>query len=322
MPCSRPLNAWRARRVNADSGKRSITFDIRKGYVDMPLTLPCGKCIFCKLEHSRNMAVRCAHEASLYENNCFLTLTYNDEHLPKHGFLDYDRPVKFMKDLRAAIDYEYQKKDLPVPLIKSFGCAEYGEKNKRPHYHLCLFNYDFHDKKLYKTTPRGDKLHTSQFLQDLWPDGHSIIGSLTFESAAYVARYVTKKQTGKKAESHYEVLNEATGELLQRPPEKPICVSKRPAIGKNWFEKFHTDVYPSDEVVLRGKISMPPKYYDRLLELANPELFQEIKKERKKTALENRDRNPEEYILPRTYVKELVKLEEFKRLMRTYENED
>lgn len=320
MPCTRPLFAWRSKRLNPETGKRPITFDIRKGYLDMPVELPCNNCIFCKLSHSRNMAIRCTHEASLHSQNSFLTLTYNDSHLPPNRFLDYSRPVRFMRDLRAWHTYYCKTHSLPWSSIRSFGCAEYGAKYARPHYHLCLFGFDFPDKIPFHSSS-SHKLYTSPILSSLWPDGFSLIGSLTFESAAYVARYVTKKISGKMAPSHYETPDSLTGELLQRPPERSICVSSRPALGKSWFQQFSSDVYPSDEVIVRGHPSLPPKYYDRLLEVANPELYAKVKSDRKRTALENRALNPNEYQLPRSFEKEQVKLAEFTRLLRKYEND-
>lgn len=148
--------------------------------------------------------MRCMHEASLYENNCFITLTYSDENLPLNGSLDYDAPVLFMKKLRKKFG----------PNIRSYGCAEYGEKYKRPHYHLCLFNHDFHDKKPFNHTHWGNndnRLYNSNDLESLWDLGHSSVGKFTFETAAYVARYVTKKITGPAAADHYQSINAYTG---------------------------------------------------------------------------------------------------------------
>lgn len=264
MPCYRPLKGWRSATRNS-SGKRSIVFSASQANRDMPVTLPCGQCIGCRLEHSRQIAIRAMHEASLYENNCFLTLTYADEYLPANGSIDPEAPVLFMKRLRKT----YGAK------IRSFGCAEYGEQLQRPHYHICLFNFDFSDKKPLKEV-NGYKVYVSKNLEKLWPYGHSTVGTLTFESAAYTARYVTKKITGKKSQEHYGA----------RAPEKPVCVSRRPGLGKPWLEKFHADVYSAiDGVILRGKKMKPPKYYDRIFDIANPDVFAKTKLQRKKAVL-------------------------------------
>ena len=140
MPCYNPLKGYRSRTLNA-SGKRSIVFNLREGYVDQPIEVPCGQCIGCRLERSRQWAVRCVHEASLYKNNCFVTLTYSDDKLPSDGSLHFDHFQKFMKRLRRFYDDSR---------IRFFHCGEYGEQYSRPHYHCCLFNFDFVDKKFWK----------------------------------------------------------------------------------------------------------------------------------------------------------------------------
>jgi hypothetical protein len=277
MPCYRPLVGYYAKNINA-SGKRSVVFNIRDAERTEPehrVTLPCGSCCYCRLEHSRNWAVRAMHEASLYDRNCFLTLTYNDEYLPVNHCLDYDAPVKFMKRLRQEFGEG----------IRSFGCAEYGEKLSRPHYHLCLFNFDF-DDKIHWSTENEQKYYVSKKLQELWPYGHCIIGDVTFESAAYVARYITKKITGTRADSHYEFINEKTGEVIQKPPEKSICISRRPGIGKDWFDRYYQRIIEFDSVICRGREVKPPKYYDRLLEKINPEALKKLKIKRKEKSEE------------------------------------
>jgi len=270
MPCFSPLHGWRSNTINPRTGKRAIVFDAKQAFRDLHVTVPCGRCIGCRLEHSRQWAIRATHEAALYDKNCFITLTYAPEHLPALGSIDPEAPVLFMKRLRKKFGSG----------IRSYGCAEYGENFGRPHYHICLFNFDFPDKKLWKEMG-PNKLYTSEDLQALWPFGFSSIGSLTFESAAYVARYVTKKFTGKLANNHYQVLS-PEGEILGlRHPEKPVCVSRNPGLGAPWLKKFKTDVYPSDSVVLRGKEMKPPKYYDRQYELENPSEFATLTKQRK-----------------------------------------
>lgn len=325
MPCFRPLTGFRSRNVNPSSGKRSIVFSRLEGFSDLPpLTLPCGQCRFCRLEHSRQWALRCMHEASLYETNCFLTLTYSDEFLPAGGSLDYEAPVLFMKRLRAKFGAD----------IRSYGCAEYGEKLNRPHYHLCIFNFDFEDKEILKN---GEfKLYRSKALEELWPFGHSSVGGLTFESAAYVARYVTKKITGKRAEAHYEAINSETGEVFRRLPERAICVSRRPGIGRAWLDKFGSYARIHDFVILRGKKVRPAKYYDRIFDLQDPISFAKVKKLRKLNGekasmkMESEDRkNFEVYRKKfglgcppkcRLFVMEDVQELKFKQLKRGFEN--
>lgn len=284
MPCFRPLTGYRSRTSNPNSGKHSIVFNKRESFpvghlLFKQYEIPCGQCRFCRLEKSRQWAMRCMHEASQYEKNCFITLTYDDQHLPEHGFLDYEAPVLFMKRLRK----QYGDK------IRSYGCAEYGDKNGRPHYHICLFNHDFADRE-HIATRNGFKYYVSEELKRLWPFGHNVIGDLTFESAAYVARYVTKKITGKDEAKHYEYLDTKTGEILRRNPERHVCVSRRPGIGKQWIEQNRQYTYTHDWVIIRGRKMKPPKYYDYLTEIVDSKAMRKIKQKREEKAEKNTEK--------------------------------
>lgn len=193
MPCYSPLSGYRSIKPN-QNGKYPIMFSQRDGFSDIPIDVPCGRCIGCKLERSRQWATRCMHEASMHKKNVFITLTYSDEHLPYDQSLDLDHFQKFMKRLR--------KKH---PHVRFYHCGEYGEKTGRPHYHAILFNCDFLDKKIY-TIRNENPVYVSQELNNIWGYGLCEIGSVTFESAGYVARYCTKKITGDFAEEHYQWL--------------------------------------------------------------------------------------------------------------------
>jgi len=234
------------------------------------LRLPCSRCIGCRLERSRQWAIRCVHEASLYEDNCFITLTYSPKYLPVDGSLNVRHFQLFMKRLRKRFGEG----------IRFFHCGEYGEKYRRPHYHAIIFNLDFHDKYLWKEN-NGYKLYRSPTLEALWPYGHSSVGSATFESAAYVARYILKKVTGDDASNHYVgSVDFDTGECSVLKPEY-TTMSRRPGIASAWFDKFQSDVYPSDTVALRGREMRPPRFYDGRFELTDPEEFESLKVRRK-----------------------------------------
>lgn len=196
MPCFHPIDGFRSK-LPGPSGKRGITFNPREGYADIPIQVPCGQCIGCRLEKSRQWAIRCEHEASLYTNNCFLTLTYNDKYLPINNSLNLRHFQLFIKKLRK----KHGKN------IRYYHCGEYGELNLRPHYHALIFNFDFKDKIHYKTH-KDNKYYVSKELDALWSDpetkeplGYCVIGDLTFESAAYVARYCLKKQLAKTVQN-------------------------------------------------------------------------------------------------------------------------
>lgn len=303
MPCYHPLQAYRARAVNP-GGKRGIVFNPRLGYIDLPVTLPCGQCIGCRLERSRQWAIRCVHETQLHENNCFITLTYDVASLPGGGTLVKKHFQNFMKRLR---------KGNPGRSIRYFHCGEYGEVNARPHYHALIFNHDFSDRELY--TIRNDiKLYTSAQLSNLWPHGFSTVGDATFESAAYVARYVLKKITGPSAEEHYKRLIVETGELVSVQPEY-ITMSLKPAIGKLWYEKFHSDVFPADEVILRGRKLKPPKYYEKLYDISDHDDMEKIKGQR----IKERSKHKEDQTPARLSDRKICKLAQIKTLSRSLE---
>lgn len=305
MPCYSPLTGYYSRYLNP-TGKRSIVFNIREAQDDNPVPLPCGQCIGCRLERSRQWAIRCVHEASLYLHNSFITLTYDQQNLPEDKSLNKTHFQLFMKRLRKKYG----------PNIRYFHCGEYGEKFSRPHYHACLFNFDFRDKKLYKCV-NDINLYTSESLSELWPLGFSTIGDVTFESAAYVARYITKKITGPHALDHYTKYDKNTGEVIEDRIPEYTTMSRRPGIGRPWLEKFLTDVYPDDFVVLRSKKLRPPKYYDAVFASKLPFEHDDIKERRQTTAKKHAPNNTRE----RLRVREILQTEKIKTLKRNFEND-
>lgn len=270
MPCFHPLKAFRGRETGP-SGKVRIVFK-KEDSCGVELELPCGRCIGCRLERSRQWAVRCMHEAAMYDDNCFITLTYDDAHLPVSGSLDKREMQLFFKRMRER-----------VGPFRYFHCGEYGDSLSRPHYHACIFGFDFPDKELFREKA-DTRLFTSPLLDSLWSRGFCTVGNLTFESAAYVARYVTKKVTGDNADEHYCRLCE-DGVVRQLQPEY-VTMSRRPGIGSTWFERWGNEVYPSDEVIVRGFQSKPPRFYDKLFEAAEPSVFDSVTRERRKRARE------------------------------------
>ena len=200
----------------------------------------------------------------MHKDNCFLTLTLNDEHVAKAGnSLERDRFPTFIRDLRN---------NHRGARIRYFHCGEYGSLGDRPHYHAAVFGYGFPDRKKWADRA-GNPTYRSDELEELWPDGHAEIGSVTFKSAAYIARYVTKKikltehsseEAIEEYYARYERVNALTGEIQEVEPEF-ATMSLRPGIGEGWLRKFWKDVYPSDSIVVNGKTQRPPRYYDRLL---------------------------------------------------------
>jgi hypothetical protein len=311
VPCYHPITAWRSRHVN-ESGKRSLVFNRRDGFDDLEVQIPCGQCIGCRLERSRQWAVRCMLEASCYDENCFLTLTYDDDHLPPDRSLHVEHFQLFMKRLRKKFGSG----------IRFFHCGEYGDQFSRPHYHALIFNFDFPDKQPFKKNHDGTILYTSQLLADLWSYGHVLIGAVTFESAAYVARYVTKKITGKAAKAvdddgllPYEQLDPLTGEVLSLRPEY-VTMSRRPGIGKPWLDKWQSDVYPNDYVVVNGKPTKPPKFFDSQYEVSYPSDFARIKGARLRAA----EARIGDLTQDRLDAGEKIKSQQIQQLKRSFEN--
>lgn len=238
-----------------------------------PTYRPCGNCIGCRLEYSRQWAVRMCHESSFYNENSFITLTYNQENLPEDGSLVKAHLQNFMKRLRRKND---------TKKIRFYGCGEYGSDLGRPHYHLCLFGYNFPDREIFKGAQgtvwqnrwkkKGydNTIYTSKMLDSLWKKGFQTIGDLTFESCAYVARYVTKKVNGEKKNNWYD----------GKQPEFAL-MSRMPGIGNEWIKRFKTDVYPKDFHTINGIKNRPNRYYDSICEKIDKKTFEEVKKKRR-----------------------------------------
>lgn len=274
MACYKPLKGYRA-----PSGK--ITFD-RKGSLGILAEAPCGQCLGCRLDYSQSWAIRCLHEASLFEENCFLTLTYDHAHMPLNGSINVRHFQLFMKKLRQHIR---PKK------IRFYQVGEYGEEGSRPHYHALIFNYDFPDKEVWSYGQNQSTLYRSPLLEKLWHHGYSTIGELNFTTAAYAARYSIKKIRGKASEQRdpdsdllpYQWYSTVTGELHTRTPES-ATMSRRPGIGKQWYDKYKSDVFPDDFVVHNGRRVKTPKYYRDQLLKADPALHDHLSKIRAKRA--------------------------------------
>lgn len=315
MPCYYPLDGYRSAEPN-ENGKYPIVFSKDGAQLDNPIRIACGRCIGCRLEYSRNWAVRCVHEASLYQDNCFLTLTYHPDHLPDGGNLNKKDFQDFMKRLR---------KKLQPRKIRFFMCGEYGTNQDltttssigRPHFHALIFNYDFPDREHLETN-NGNKLYTSKILSKIWKKGHASIGDLTFESAAYVARYCLKKINGDGNESlgvpsardHYIRTDDITGECWYLIPEF-TTMSRRPGIAYDWFKKYQSDL-TKDFITMNGVKMRPPKYYDKLLAKYDDGLAADLAQAR---SLQIDIIDPDN-TLDRLRVKETIKLNKLKQLKR------
>lgn len=302
------------------------------------LKLACNRCIGCMLKHSAEWATRCMHEAKTHQHNCWVTLTYEDTALPSRYSTGLIHPVtgrpiyggtllklhvqKFIRKIRKQLSRnnpEILHSDTPAvdnlparqniryrststPILRYYYSGEYGERYRRPHYHACLFGIDFADKKLLRHTPQEHALYESETLKLLWPHGQHILSDLTWETAAYTARYTLAKVKGegqkhKKVtqhngktviKRHYEEIDYDTGEIITLEPEYND-MSRKPGIGAEWLQKWENDVYKQDVsyIRIRGNKTQPPRYYDKLHKKRNPEHHDHIKKERAKATVAN-----------------------------------
>lgn len=226
------------------------------------LALPCGKCIGCKASKATAWAHRCGHEASLWDYNTFLTLTYDERHLPEQGHLSDTDLTNFLKRLRKyAASTDTNLLQTQNSSVRYFACGEYGRENGRPHFHVLLFNCDFSDG--YKVAERGQHdLFQSDTLHTLWPDGTANYGKATRASANYIAQYTLKKQG----------LNRSTDcdeDGVERPPPF-LRMSLKPAIGSKWLEHYKGDLthgYLLDE---GHKNAIPRTYKNKLKKQGDP----------------------------------------------------
>lgn len=253
-------------------------------YIYEFLTIPCGQCLGCRIDYSRQWACRMMLELPYCDSSCFITLTYDDDHLTDEeiswNWLDRNgrlRAVLQQPNLVEHVDYDSgeicsyktlnrgRKSDLTQFLrrlrkqfgegIRFYACAEYGEKSKRPHYHAIIFNFDFPDKKLRNVSPDGKfSYYVSDTLADLWPFGYHLIADVSYETCAYVARYVTKKAKGLDADEYRSHGME---------PEYSQ-MSRRPGIGRRWFDEHGEDAYNTYIINVLGKKYVPPRYFDLL----------------------------------------------------------
>ena len=237
--------------------KKRLSFDPNDLSGSNGMLVPCRHCLGCRLDRAREWAIRCVHEASFFRSNCFITLTYSPEHLPSDSSIHLDHMQDFWKRFREAI---YPNK------IRYMYCGEYGGQTERPHYHAIVFGYDFPDKYPFYWSKSGFQVYRSPLLEKLWDFGISSIGSFSFQSAGYVARYVMKKWYGKDADEHYQ----------GRIPEF-LKMSLRPGIGNDWIEKYWRDVFPHNFVVLRdGKKAPVPRFYLKWLKKNEPDVYGEV----------------------------------------------
>lgn len=274
------------------------------GYAEATL-IPCGQCSGCRLDQSRDWANRCLLELEYHDSAYFVTLTYDDEHLPITYYADQvtgealpantlrKRDFQlFMKRLRKAFSNDH---------IRFFACGEYGDDTFRPHYHAIIFGLHLNDLVFYKRDPSGKfDYFNSPSLQKVWsvveskqgvyntpcrqPLGFAVVAPVTWETCAYVARYCLKKR-----DSSISGGIRRMSEVYSAFNIEPMFTlsSTRPGIGRQYYED-HPDLWKYEYINVStqdgGKKFRPPKYFMRLLEKEDPEKYQSMKDDRKRFA--------------------------------------
>lgn len=285
MSCYHPLTGFQKY-----SGA-PLSFTVPAGLAKR-LMIPCGQCHGCRLDRSASWAARCMHEASMHKHNQFVTLTYRDNPIT---LVPRDFQL-FLKRLRRVQPFRF------------FGCGEYGDVYGRPHYHVLLFGFDCVDRVRWRISGSGSQSFRSDVIEREWGHGHCEVGDVTFESAAYVARYAMKKlNDGSKVR---EIIDVSSGEIFTREHEF-LRMSLKPGIGASWYEKFWREVYPEGTIRARGAFRKSPKYYDGKFKLQFPGEYDKLVMERLKK-YDFEDNSPE-----RLRVKEIVEKAKVKFLKRS-----
>ena len=276
MPCYKPLLAYVYGRTAA--GKQAIKF-IGKGPsapdgVEKIISVPCGQCIGCRLDYSREWANRCILEASYHESNYFVTLTYSNSHLP----INYH-----CSDLHTGEAGEcpsLSKRDVQLFLkrirknssqfIRYYIAGEYGDRTYRPHYHCILFGLKLDDLQFFKQSPMGFDYFLSPFLEKCWGKGQILVTNVSWDTCAYTARYMMKKLKGEGSE-YYKHVNIV-------PPFS--LMSRKPGLGFQYYID-NPQIYKYDYINLKtddGGIKVyPPRYYDRLYDIDYPEELEQLR---------------------------------------------
>lgn len=239
------------------------------------IAIDCGKCINCQMRKRKDMSVRLAHEASCHNACCFVTLTYDNEHVPttcwnsiKSSDKMFDRGMGtlpeltlfprdvqlFVKRIRRHLEYH-----LGIHGIRYFAVGEYGSRTHRPHYHIIFFGWKPDDLEFLKTH-NGNPVFTSALIQSKWKHGYSSVSEVTPFVAKYAARYVTKK---------YARLNHLTDDDYL-VPEFTLQSVRCGGIGAPWFDKYGEQSCRVGFCTLRcsdtriSKHAIPRYYWSRL----------------------------------------------------------
>lgn len=273
-------------------------------FITRSLEIGCGQCVGCRLERSRQWANRCMLELEYHDSAYFVTLTYNEDYVPVSYYDDPETGEAFPSYTLRKKDFQDFMKRLrwsfPDDKIRFFACGEYGPETMRPHYHAILFGLHLDDLKPWSRSPQGFQYYLSPSLQRVWskrlvpkhqssvtpmslpgfdyaPLGHILVSPVTWETCAYTARYVMKKLNGPEAKFYSDFSLEPPFSLM----------SRKPGIARQWYED-HPDCYDFEYINVStptgGRKFRPPRYFDKLYDIDEPEKMAAIKLTRQKMA--------------------------------------
>lgn len=286
--------AYKARVIKLGPGEDYEDMEeiVKSGLIRNRQIIPCGKCIGCRLEYSKDWATKGCLEAESYSENWFLTITYDQEHLPEagtmidpktgeelgqnpFGTLKSEDWTLFLKRVRQHYKRKYNHEN-----IRFMACGEYGEKGQRPHYHAIMYNLPIHNMTFHQFNENHEPLYRCLELEEIWGKGLIVAAEVNWNTCAYVARYITKKVGIPTQDQYYKCLGIA--------PEF-FRMSRKPGIGRTYFEAHKDEIYKKDYLAITkyggGKMRVrPPKYYDKLYDSINHDEYERLKMKRRKVS--------------------------------------
>lgn len=291
IACRSPLKRWQHNFKKTKKGKNLIVFSDKKRIeIDdwiknwSEIEIPCGQCIECRLKKAQDWAIRLYKELDKHNYRYFITLTYDNEHMPRSivdpnlGSLRKKDMQEFLKSWRAGTN-KVSDKYKPGNL-KYFYCGEYGETTSRPHYHIIAFcDNEIPDLKHWGSSG-GLPVWRSEKIEKYWGMGNILIGTVTYESCSYVARYIMKKQLG------------LTGSIYDIAGILPPYTNMSKGIG-NISEQEILSIFSQDYInILKGdkvKSVKPPKDYEDKLREIDPDYYEFIKENRRRLRIQSRE---------------------------------
>jgi len=255
VKCTSPLSAYLA------EGGGLIFYPMALHGDAKEIKIPCRQCLSCRLNKAAEWQTRLVHEGKHHSSKIFLTLTYDDKHLPEFGSLETRHLQLFIKRLRKAI--------APIK-IRYYACGEYGDTTRRAHYHAIIYGWEPSDGRLHSLGSSGDKLYVSSLLSQLWTYGNHLYSPASEGTMGYVARYSVKKQTGQRGKEIYKHLDDETGELTNIKPPFSV-MSLRPMIGADHLNEYKDDYFRLGSTIINGVRKPLPIAYVRKLKKINPD---------------------------------------------------